>query len=275
MLAPRPLRLLTALLLLLASGTVAAAGAGAGWTISVVPIMPAVEIKRRWQPVLDQVARDSGLTLRLRFHEDFASFEQAMARGESDFVVASAVQTWRLRQVYRPVLRGRIPLTGLVVVRHDSPWQQLADLDGQVLCLQAGNEISSNLLVLQTLREQKLNVTLNPLNTESSALRSVVRGKSDAAIINNYLMGLSPPDIAARLRIIHRTVDLPPPAISASLRIPPETVEKFRRSLLRLRETHPALLDAVLMSDLIEADLQRDYGNVGKLIPPEAGNATP
>lgn len=269
----RPLRLLFALLLLLAGSKVAAADREAGWTVSVVPIMPAAEIKRRWQPVLDQIAHDSGLQLRFRFHEDFAAFERAMARGESDFVVASAVQTWRLRQVYRPILRGRLPLTGLVVVRHDSPLQRLSDLGGRVLCIQAGNEISSNLLVLQTLREQKLAVTINPLNTESSALRSVLRGKSDAAVINNYLMGLLPPDIAPRLRVIHRTLDLPPPAISASTRTPADTVDRFRRGMLRLRETHPSLLDAILMPDLTEADLDRDYANVGKLIPAEAGNA--
>lgn len=273
-----PARLLRLLLVLLLAPVAAlaapapAAGADRTWTVAVVPIMPPVEIKRRWQPVLDQVGRDTGLVLRFRFYEDFAGFEQGLARGEADFVVTSPVQAWKQRQTYRPFLRGKLPLTGLVVVRRDSPLKQLSDLQGRTLCLQEGNDISSNLLVMQTLREQRLAVTIEKLNTESSALRSMVRGKNDAAVINNYLLGLMPPEVAAQLRVIHRTIDLPPPAFSVSVRTPPEIAQKFSRGMLRLRETDPALLDAILMPDLTEADFERDYGHVHKLIPAEVAN---
>ncbi|MDF2446597.1 MAG: phosphate/phosphite/phosphonate transporter substrate-binding protein [Moraxellaceae bacterium] len=271
----RLLRLLLALLLLAPAALRAAPAQAADrvWTMAVVPIMPPVEIKRRWQPVLDQASREAGLVLRFRFHEDFAEFERSIARGEVDFVVTSPGQAWKLRQTYRPLLRGRLPLTGLVVVRHDSPLRGLADLQGRTLCMQDGHDISSNLLVLQQLREQKIAVDVSKLNTESSALRSVVRGKSDAAVINNYLLGLLPPEVAAQVRVIHRTVDLPPPAISVNVRTPPEIAQKFSRGMLRLRETHPALLEAILMPGLTEADLERDYGSMSRLLPAEAPDA--
>lgn len=268
-----PARLLLALLLTLAA-LQSAPVAARELTVAVVPIMPPAEIKRRWQPVLDQVGRETGLPLRFHFYEAFPEFEKALARGNDDFVVTSSVQAWKHRKVYRPVLRGRLPLAGLLVVRQDGPLRKLADLQGRTIAIQAGHEVSSNLLILQTLREQKIGVTLEPLNTESSALRSVVRGKADAAIVNNYLFQLLPGNVAAHLRIVHRSAELPPPAISANADLAPEVVQAFRRAMLRLRETHPALLEAILMPDLMEADLDRDYAGVARLIPPEVPHGT-
>lgn len=230
------------------------------YTVAVIPIMPPAEVKRRWQPLLDAASRACGLRFRFHFYKDFAGFERGLTQEEVDFAVASPVLTWQLRERYRPILRGSLPLVGLVVVRRDSPLQQLSDLGQRSLGFQEGGALSTNLFVLRTLREQKIAYLPRPLNTESSALRSAFLGKSDAALVNNYLMQLVPANVALQLRIIHSAPDLPPPAIMASRQTPPEVVRKFRDALLALRESQPALLESILMPDLIDAELERDYG---------------
>lgn len=283
MVVARLLRLLLSLSLLAAllpAGAAAGAPAPAApsaareYSVAVIPIMPPAEVKRRWQPVLDELTRLSGLRFRFHFYPDFARFEQGLAQEEVDIAVASPVLTWKLRERYRPLLRGHLPLVAQVVVRQDSPLQKLADLDKRTLGLQEGATLSSNVLVLRTLREQKIAYQARAMNTESSALRSVVLGTTDAALVNNYLMMMVPPDVLKRLRVIHSAVELPPPAIMVSRQAPPEVVHRFREAFLQLRDSSPALMDTILMRDLAEADLERDYGIMAKL-PAEAPGEKP
>ncbi|MES2918547.1 MAG: PhnD/SsuA/transferrin family substrate-binding protein [Pseudomonadota bacterium] len=257
----RPLLLLCLFASLLPAAVRAqAAGAGREYTVAVIPIMPPAEVKRRFQPLLDEATRRTGLRFRFHFYKDFKRFEQGLAAEEVDFTVASPVLIWQLRDRYRPILRGSRPLIGQVVVRRDSPLQQLSDLGQRSLGYQEGGALSTNLFVLRTLREQKVDFLPRPLNTESSALRSAFLQKNDAALVNNYLMQLVPANVAQQLRVIHSAPDLPPPAIMAGRQAPPEVVQKFRDALLALRESHPALLASILMPDLTEADIERDYG---------------
>lgn len=267
-----PLLVLSALLALAPAGRASAAPAGREYTVSVIPIMPPAEVKRRWQPVLDEAARATGLRFRFQFYPDFARFEQALAAEEVDFAVASPVVIWNVREHYRPLLRGRLPLVGQVVVRRDSPLQALADLDQRTLGLQEGNTLATNLLTLRTLREQKIAYEPRYMNTESSALRSVVLGRNDAALVNNYLMQLVPPGILPRLRVIHSAADLPPPSLLACRQAPPEVVQKFRDALFALRTSNPALLESILMADITDAELERDYGMMGRLLAPDGGD---
>lgn len=257
----RPLLLLCLLASLLPAAVRAqAAGPGHEYTVAVIPIMPPAEVKRRFQPLLDEATRRTGLRFRFRFYKDFKRFEQGLAAEEVDFTLASPVLIWQLRDRYRPILRSSRPLIGQVVVHRDSPLQQLSDLGQRSLGYQEGGALSTNLFVLRTLREQKVDFLPRPLNTESSALRSAFLRKNDAALVNNYLMQLVPANVAQQLRVIHSAPDLPPPAIMAGRQAPPEVVQKFRDALLALRESHPALLASILMPDLTEADIERDYG---------------
>lgn len=271
-----PRLLLLLLAWLLPSPAAAAPPAAAHtYTLAVIPIMPPAEVKRRWQPLLDEITRASGLQFRFRFYHDFAAFEQGLAAGEVDFAVASPVLIWQHRERYRPILRGRLPLTGQIVVRHDSPVRQLSDLDQRTLAFQEGDTLTTNVLLLRALRAQKVAFQPRPMNTESSALRSVVLGKNDAALVNNYLILLLPPGIVPRLRVIHSTPEAPPPAILAHRACPPEACQKFRDAVIGMRETHPVLLGTILMADMVEADLERDYGVMARQPLPDAAGERP
>lgn len=262
--------LLLSLPLLTAGASVAAPAQE--YSVAVLPVLPPAEVKRRWQPVLDETSRRSGLPLRFRFYADYPRFEDALLHDEVDFAVTSPVQTWTLRHHYRPLLHDALPLVGLVVTRRDSPLQSLADLRQHTLSLQEGSSLSANLFVAAELRTRKIDVTLQPVNSESSALHSMLLGKSDAAVTDNYLLKLLPPGITGQVRSIYQAPPLPAPAIVANLRTPADVAERFRQALLQLRGTQPALLDSILMPDISDADLERDYGSIGKLLATEGGD---
>lgn len=243
----------------------------AGYTVAIIPVMPPSETKRRWQPLLDQLGRDTGLAFQLRFHDSVENFEKSLGKGEVDLVVASPLITWRERDRYRPLVRGRDPLTGIVIVARESPVNALRDLQGKRLAQQEGERHSANLLVSKTLREQRIAITPLFTSSENNALRSVLLGKAEAAVVNNYLLKLLPPEIGARVRIIHRMADLPPPPIAALRSLPAADLAKVKAALLQLRQTHPALLEGILMPHMVDA-APEEYSGIGKLLSLEGGN---
>ncbi|MDI1301373.1 MAG: PhnD/SsuA/transferrin family substrate-binding protein [bacterium] len=246
--------------------------AGTDYVVSLIPDMPPSEVKRRWQPVLDQLAHDTGLHFHLHFYADLNSFENGLMPDEVDFAVLSPAQVWMLRSHYRPQLRNGMAMAGIVITQKNSAIKQLGDLRGHSVSLQQGKNIPANLFVQQALREQKIDPDLNVVRSESNALRSVVLGKSDAAIINNYLLQTLPSEIAAQIRVIYRTQELAPPAISSNARLPEEDVRKVKKSLLHLHEAGSPLLDVISMPDPVEADFDRDYSVIGHAMNSEAAS---
>ena len=59
-----------------------APAAATAYSVAVVPALPATEIKRRWQPLLDQLSHDTGFVLHFRFYADNEQFEEGLLHGE-------------------------------------------------------------------------------------------------------------------------------------------------------------------------------------------------
>lgn len=236
-----------------------APAAATAYSVAVVPALPATEIKRRWQPLLDQLSHDTGFVLHFRFYADNEQFEKGLMRSEPDFAMIGPYQMWKMRAHYQPILHDAAAMIGLVMVRKDSPLQSLADLDGHSLAYPNGSDMASTLLFAQTLKALKVQPRLKPQRTHANGLRGVILGKFDAAIINNYSLKLMPPELEHQLRVIHRTDPMPGPAFACAQRIPGEDARKLKEAMLQLKATHPELLESALMPNLSDADLEKDY----------------
>jgi len=260
---------------LLASFTELARAAPTAYSVAVVPVLPATDIKRRWQPLLDQLGRETGLTFHFRLYEDNKQFEAGLMRSEADFAMIGPYQLGKVRPRYQPALRDTMPLIGLVVVRKDSPLQTLHDLNGRTLAIPDGSDMTVILLFTQTLKDLKINPQTRTQRTHANGLRAVMLGKMDAAVINSYSLQLLPPELIQQVRIIHRTAPMPAPAFAFAPRVPEADVRKVKAAFLRMRTTQPALLEAALMPNITEADLERDYSVLSRIITTEAAHAQP
>lgn len=273
----RALRWLCATLLLLPALPVSAAPGTAlamptaAYTVGVVPVQPPTDIHRRWQPLLEALSQHSGHVLQFRYYESNKDFEASLARGEPDFAMVGPWQLWRARALYQPLIRGRLPLTGLVVVQAGSPLRTLSDLQDQQLGMPDGDDLSANYLLRQTLRAQHIAPRFTATRTHANALRSVVLGRLDAAMSNNYSLLLLPAEMRPRLRVLHEFPALPPPAFAAARRLPEAVVSRLTAAFLLLRQERPELLKATLLTDIEQADLERDYGVLAR----HAAEATP
>lgn len=261
--------------LLLAFLAEPAPAAGIGYSVAVVPALPPTEIKRRWQPLLDQLQRDTGFTLKFRFYKDNVEFEEGLQKSEPDFAMIGPYQTWKARTLYQPLVRDAAPMIGMVLVRKDSRLQSLADLHERTLATPGGSDMASSLLYAQEFRNSRIRPSLRPQRTHVNGLRAVMLGRLDAAIINSYSLRLMPEGLEQQLRPIHRTAPMPGPAFAAARRLPADDMRKMKDALLHLKDSHAALLASALMPNLTEVDLERDYGIFASLISAETPDATP
>lgn len=117
----------------------ATAPAGQTYIVSVVPQYTPVDIGLRWTPLLARLEKETGMGFQLRAMEKIPAFEKDFLAGIPDLVYLNPYHMVMAAKArgYVPLVRGRTPLTGILVVDRAGPVKTLADLDGGTLAFPA------------------------------------------------------------------------------------------------------------------------------------------
>lgn len=221
---------------------IAAAGARAeeSYTFAVVPQYEQRKLFAIWKPIVDDVARRSGVPLRLVATLTVAEFERELSKGSFDFNYANPYHILResKRQGYLPLLRDSAPLQGILVVARDSPLQGPAELDGRTLAVPSPNALGASLLLRSDLEQlYKVRVDMLDVKTHSSVYLNVAKGLADAG--GGVQKTLAEQDVAVRdaLRILYATRPMPSHPVSAHPRVPKPVREAVRQAFLDLAAT--------------------------------------
>ena len=254
------------LLVILAAGGISqtAVAADKVYSVAVIPGAPPVTMSKRWQPILDQLARDTGIQFRLQLFDRMAEFEREIWKGSADFIYASPVQTVVAREAagYIPLVRdGRLVEIGLFV-RQDSPIRTIDDLRGRKIAFVGNKNICSVYMQHELMGYgRKLDFEREYAGSTKNVLINVILGKVDAGAVFSPEMEREPADTQAQLREIVTTPKIAPHPLSAHPRVPAEARDAVKKSLLKLAAT-PAgaeLLKPMRLDELVEADYDRDY----------------
>ncbi len=125
----------------------------------VVPQLTAAKIYTTWSPLLQRVGQDAGLCFELRVSATIPEFEQKLLKGEPEFVFLNPYHAVLANQKkkYQPLLAdSQDLLTGILVVRADSPIKSLDELKGQNITFPAPNAFAASLLIRAELAKKKL-----------------------------------------------------------------------------------------------------------------------
>lgn len=254
-----------ALTLLLGAAAVLPLGATAAptYTFGVVPQFEQRKLFAIWKPVVDELAKRSGLDIKLVVTLSVPEFEAALEAGTFDFVYANPYHILKVRdsQGYIPLVRDEEPLRGILVVRKDSPLKSVKELDGKTIAVPSPNALGASLLLRSEL-ERLHGVHLQMLNvkTHSSVYLHVLNGLTEAGGGVQKTLGEQAPTIQSQLRVLYTTHDIPSHPVAAHPRIPAESRERIRKALLDLGAT-PAgkvLLDEIPMPRPVPSALD-DY----------------
>ena len=239
------------------------------YSFSVVPQFNAVQLHTEWLPVINRISKETGIKLELVLAPTIPKFERTLLKGEPDFAFANpyhAVMAKRA-QGYIPLLRDTKPLTGILLVKRDSPYLTLQDLNGKDIGYPAPNSFGASLYMRALLSENKVNYQSQILNTHGNVFRNIVSGSIAAGGGVNNTFNDESPEMREQLRILYQTPAVASHPLIAHPRVP-ERVRKTISSAFFALQKDPAgaaLLKEIRLPQPVLASYNADYLPLEKL----------
>ena len=234
------------------------------YTFGVVPQFDARRIKDIWQPILDSIQKKTGIQIELVGSASIQTFEAQFSEGEFDFAYMNPYHLLKAQQTqgYQPFVRdvGRM-LYGIIVVRRDSPIEQIADLDGKTVAFPAPNALGAALIPRTEFGEiYKIDITPKYVRSHDSVYLNVLLGQADAGGGVQKTFNKQPEKIRSALKIIYQTRKVAPHPIAVHPRVPAHIKETLLNALLSLGNTNAgrAMLKEIPMNQIGKA-IAEDY----------------
>lgn len=211
----------------------------AGRTLSfgIVPQQSATELARVWIPVLALVAERSRLPLRFATAPDIPTFEKRLAAGTYDLAYMNPYHytVFKQKPGYEAMAKekGRA-LRGIVVVRKESSFKELAQLAGKELAFPAPASFAATVLVRAELERRRIAYTPRFVNSHESVYLNVVKGLLPAGGGIPRTLQTMDAEVRDQLRVLWTTPDYTPHAFAAHPRVAPADVAAVRDAMVSL-----------------------------------------
>ncbi|AMC33862.1 phosphate/phosphite/phosphonate ABC transporter substrate-binding protein [Janthinobacterium sp. B9-8] len=240
------------------------AGSPVKYTISVVPQFSPARLHQEWIPLVQRISRDTGIELELKLLASFAKFEAELMKGTADFAYVNPyhVVMTKSRQGYIPLLRDSQPLVGVLLVRRESVFKSVYDLNGQTIAFPAPNAFGASLYLRALLVEkQGLKFTPRYLGTHPNVFRHLAR--NDVAAGGSVVSAFNDetPEVREQLRIIYKTPEVASHPIVAHPRVPSKVRDAISQAFLALAKDAAgrALLKDIRFPDPVLTAYEKDY----------------
>ncbi|MCU0840573.1 MAG: phosphate/phosphite/phosphonate ABC transporter substrate-binding protein [Thiobacillaceae bacterium] len=213
-------RLLLALALAALTRPVAARAA-APLRIGLFPNLSTHALLGMYQPLREYLETALRRVVTLETAPDFPTFARRLLAREYDLAVA-APHLARLAQVdagYAPLFSYRASLQGQLVVPRTAPYRQVRDLGGKRIAFPDAIAIISMLgedLLRQAGLQTGKNVQVIDARSHNNAVRMVLAGQADAAMIGSLPFAGLPAEQREPLRILASTPAIPSQYVIAS-----------------------------------------------------------
>lgn len=239
-------------------------------SVSIVPQWPPDQILSAWRPAFDQITRETGERFKFKHFDSIPEFESSFMRGEVDVAYMNPYHAVIANEAqgYTPIVRDDArKLQGILVVREDSPIQDVRELNGANIAFPAPNAFGAS-LYMRALLANEMGIEIKPMyvSTHSNVYRHVLPRLCRAGGGVQRTLDRETAGIRGYLRILYRTPKVFPHPITTHPRIPDATRESLRAALLKLADTPrtQALLAAIQMPSPVAASLD-DYQSLKTL----------
>lgn len=193
----------------------------------------------RWEPVIKELEKRTGLDFKLVTTLNINDFEREFVKGGFDFAYMNPYHVLKAAGVrgYIPLVRDKTPLRSIVVARKDGPIRNVNDLNGKVVAFPSPNTLTS--LLTRADLEKMHHVKITPLyvRTHRSVYLHVANGLAPAGAGTARTFQEQDEEVRNSLRIIHTTRGIPSYPVVAHSRVPAEEREKVRKALLAMGNT--------------------------------------
>lgn len=240
------------------------------YSVAIVPQFPASEIYTQWSLLLTKIGLQTGECFNLLISNSIPEFESLLFKGDFDFAFMNPYHQVIAKRTggYLPLVRDdKNKLIGIVVVRKDSPFQSLKDLEHAVVAFPAPNAFAASLLIRAILAREHVDITAHYLKNHTNVYRSVLVGDAQAGGGVNSTFIQEPEDLRHQLRVIFQSPLYAPHPFSAHPRVPESVREDVANAIIKLKvdPSNQVLLSKIQMSDPVMANWDVDYAPLGKL----------
>lgn len=270
----RLLHLMLVLVLLIAGGAAARAGesgAPAKLVLAIVPRLPPAATHRDWSPLIERLRRTADVDIELRVFRSFGEFEGFVFSGSADLAFVNPYQQLELRKKlgFVPLVRdGARLLSGVLVVRADSPVRTVRELDGREVAFPHPNAFGAS-LHMRALLQEEMGVAVKPVyvDTHGNVYRHVLLGKVAAGGGVNVTLSKEPEHLRKQLRVLFETPGVAPHPLAAHPRVRQAVRERVTNAVLELERdaTGRAMLAAVTLNHPVRANYETDYQPLERL----------
>lgn len=240
------------------------------YSIGVVPQFEARKLARIWEPIIDELERETGHQFEIVGAPTIPEFEAAFLAGEFDFAYMNPYHAVLANgaQGYEPIIRdGARELYGILVVRDDSDYETVADITGMKIAFPAPNALGASLMIRADLTNSH-GVEFSPeyVSTHGSAYLNVILKQVAAA---GGVMGTfrsQPIEISEQLRVLYKTSRVPPHPVTVHPRVSDAVKSEVQAAFLSLWRTGYGreMLEQVPILEAVPATLE-DYSELDSM----------
>jgi phosphonate transport system substrate-binding protein len=243
------------------------ASAGSELTFGVVPQQSASRLAQIWVPVFDYLSEKTGTKIRFATAKDIPTFEACLARGAYDLAYMNPYHYTTFHDLagYEAFARqSEKRLRGLIVVRADSHFERLEELDDQSIAFPSPAAFGASVIPRAEMKSREMAIRPAYVKSHDSVYRAIIAGLFPAGggvlrTFNNV-----PEADRAKLRVLYRTDAYTPHAFAAHPRIDPSVVDGLTGMMAAMAADRPALLKALGMHG-IQTAADVDWNDVRSL----------
>lgn len=240
------------------------------YTVGIVPQQSSTVLVRAWAPVLKYLSDKTGYRLVFATAKDIPTFEQRLAKGDYDFGYMSPY-------TYTVLHRGAAgytafakekdkKLTGIIVVRRSSSFNDLKDLSGKTVAFPAASAIAATVIPRAHFDGRGIPITPVYVSSHESVYLAVAKGIHPAGggVMRTFNTVAEP--VREQLRVLWTTPGYTPHPFAAHKRVPEATVQRLRDAMIGMNSDPAAkpLLDRLAFVGIVPAQ-DAEYNDIRAL----------
>lgn len=238
-------------------------------SFGVGPYQSPTKMAQQWLPVLKYLTETSGIPLQFRTAKDTTAFETRLREGAFDITFMSPFLYIELHKTvgYEPLVRGQLKTEGIIVVKTESPFQSLKDLQNLEVAFPSAAAFGPSMLPRAFMKKEGVVTTPRYVGSHESVYQAVTNGIYPAGGGAKHTLGALDPTSRAKLRVLWSSQEFTPPPIAAHPRVPDAVRATLTQALLHMHEDASGLrlLMQIGFAPGFAAALDSDWNDVRSL----------
>lgn len=209
-------------------------------TFGIVPQQSAGKLARLWTPVFEQLSANTGYRIEFKTAPDIPEFERRLAAGEYDLAYMNPYHytTFHQQPGYQAFAKAKDKkLKGIVVVRADSPYREMAELANQTLAFPAPAAFAASIVTRSYMQKHSIQFEAEYVSSHDSVYRSVAKGLYPAGGGVMRTFNNLEDVISEQLRILWVSPGYTPHAFAAHPRLDRSMVYTIQSAMVKLDQT--------------------------------------